>query len=60
MNTVMVWVLVTWVNFSGSGQLTLQYSPPVATKQSCEALLAALNSKINRHQSMCVQIEVVK
>jgi hypothetical protein len=60
MNTVLVWVLVSWVNLSGQGSESLQYSPPVATKQSCEALLAEVRRMNPRNKSNCVQIEVTK
>jgi hypothetical protein len=59
MNILIAWVLVTWIPASSA---TLQYSPPVATKASCEALMAAVNELPRtiplRHK--CVQVEVLK
>lgn len=59
MNILIAWVLVTWIPAASP---TLQYSPPVATLASCEALMAAANelprTVAMRHK--CVQIEVLK
>jgi hypothetical protein len=59
MNILIAWVLVTWIPGASA---TLTYSPPVATKASCEALMAAANELPRtiplRHK--CVQVEVLK
>lgn len=60
MNILIAWVLVSWVPAPSP---TLQYSPPVATKASCESLQAAIK-KIDTYRDLvrytCVQIEVLK
>ena len=58
MNTVLVWVLVTFSN-TYYGYKTITYSPPVADLESCQRL-ADLVNKAHLITTQCVQVKVVK
>jgi hypothetical protein len=55
MNTVLVWVLVTF----GSYQSALVYSPPMPDKAMCEQLQKSIVETRNVFSTRCVQIRMV-
>jgi hypothetical protein len=58
MNTVLVWVLVTFSN-TYYGYKTITYSPPVADLESCQRLADNIRNQVNI-TTQCVQVKVVK
>jgi hypothetical protein len=56
MNTVLVWVLVT---FGGSSSSALVYSPPMPDKAMCEQLQKSIVETRNQFYMRCVQIRMV-
>ena len=56
MNTVLVWVLVT---FGGASSSTLVYSPPLPDLAMCEQLQKSIVATRNQFNMRCVQIRMV-
>ena len=56
MNTILVWVLVT---FGGASSSTLVYSPPLPDLAMCEHLQQSLYQTRNMLNMRCVQIRMV-
>lgn len=55
MNTVLVWVLVTF----GGYQSALVYSPPMPDRAMCEHLQKNITETRNVFNTRCVQIRMV-
>ena len=58
MNTIMVWVLVTFVS-NGYGNFPI-YSPPVSTLKECQQIAKAYKNQIRHERSLCLHIKMVK
>ena len=58
MNTVLVWVLVTFSN-TYYGYKTITYSPPLADLESCQRLADNIRNQVNI-TTQCVQVKVTK
>lgn len=56
MNTVLVWVLVT---FGGASSSTLVYSPPLPDLAMCEHLQQSIYDARRQFNMRCVQIRMV-
>ena len=56
MNTILVWVLVT---FGGASSSTLVYSPPLPDLAICEHLQQRLSETRRQFNMRCVQLRMV-
>ena len=59
MNTVVVWVLITFSGYTG----TITYSPPFATEAECQRIEHTIPKSINSKmgsKNYCQRMEIVK